>query len=253
MGRVAYNGSDADTSDVDRAFGANIEISTIRSPEQVFLSDMTPRKWLWSANVPPSEQLRQYIDKHQNVEEPSFAEIVESLDTNKLLLVSGPPASGKTLLANRLAEHIKATGRYTSVRICCYNTKKKITDAILLDIEKRFNVSDADNKIVHIIVGQFGRPDVRRRIIGFIEDLQTKFIFDVVFVEMQTTPSICFLLDQFRLQITRDANVIETPRRDIYKYFNSIKDIRADDVRFVLSYFEYPLVLREKKEMFYRY
>jgi Cdc6-like AAA superfamily ATPase len=198
------------------------------------------------------ESRRQYIDA-QTASEPNFADFVGATETNYIVLVAGPPVSGKTLLANRLLDYIRTNSPTTSGQIYKYSGKAKEVDKIAIDIVKKLNILESTGKFCTIITGQFGRPDVRDRVFGMIEELRANYIFEVVYVELKTPIEICRLFNQFRLQITRDKFLIETPAREIQKYFKYAKDVRDGSISFELSYIEFPFILREKEELFYYY
>lgn len=274
LGRVKNYLYTADKSDIDMAFCMNIQIHFIRSPQQIFLHDDTSRKWAWNNDIISVETRKHLIDyQKEKVEEVEFEDFVptgETTNGNRLIIVSGPPTSGKTLLANRIISYLKSNRMYSkrskniilnkipvsksvsSINKNLEKIKQRIDEYIYQSMETSVG-SDSVSGLNVILISTMGLQKIRKLYNNFIENTLNDWKFEVSIVEIKTTVDVCYLLNQFKLQITNDDKIIETSRRTIYNYFREYTDIRNDDLSFSYKFVEFPLVLREKKELYYNY
>jgi hypothetical protein len=266
LGRIKNYLYNKDDSDIDRRFAYNIGIKNIRSPEQIFMNDYSSRIWLWNSDIISPDCVKSIIkDQKTNGKEIPFSSFLQFnlLCPEQIIMISGPPLSGKTLLAHRIKDYISNSLNYTNnINILKLENGKNKVDKILLILKQQYedkieNSSaeiTGEEKIITIIVGEFGRKNLREPIVEFFKESYKNNVYkSIIFIEIQSTKNISMLLNQFRLQITNNSSIIETSIAIITSYFNSQTNILSDDLQQEIKYVKFPLFIREKKELFYLY
>ena len=227
-GRFSNNIYTKDRSDVDRAFSANIGMM-YRTPEQIFSKDTQIRNWAWNYIMTP-EQRRQLIQQQE--EEIPFEDFLV-FEPRNVILVVGPPSSGKTMLANRIQHFMEDRNpiiidinKFLKTAYCVQNMLHSVSesDTIVVDVGTKYNV---------------------QQYITALEDSDV----NIICVELQTTESVCMLLNQFKLQISKSP-IMETHPRTIKKFFAQ-KPLDLEEYNVIHTRF--PLILQEHPELFYRY
>ena len=84
-----------DFSCSDRKFAANCKMNFM-TPEEVFLGEKPTTKWTWGS-MDPKELLQKY-------EKPGKAVKIEPVKEQELVILMGPPASGKSTIAKAVFE-----------------------------------------------------------------------------------------------------------------------------------------------------
>jgi DNA 3'-phosphatase len=235
-----------DNSDIDRALCENIKIKIFKTPEQIFLNDYSIRNWSWNNKIISIDK-RIEIIKNQSDNEIIFSNFV-NLNKKQIIMISGPPCSGKTMLGNRIKRYI-----YDNI-----NNKNIIT----LDInyfnnqqECLYNLNDVLNNNrgdYVILIDTLGLQSIRKNYIDLIDEFDD--YYDIVFVDIITTKEICLLLNQFKLEISRSSNIKEIPTYIFNNYFinySKIENIKIENIK--IKYIEFPLILRKRDELFYHY
>ncbi len=231
-GRSATNKLFKDDSDIDKAFAANININFC-TPEQLFYKDNTPRSWQWRSNI-----IENILQLQKHIKEPEFNLFLED---NSIILISGPPCSGKTLLANRIKNY--------------YNEDASIIDVNNFDnrlIMKQYIQNYTHESKNIIIVDTMENENIRE--LYFAHSIQKK----IILIEIDTYRKVCEFLNKFKLQIAKSPKIEEYSTFVFNKYYNSYKSFSLEELNpniknEKIKYIKYPLVLRTRKEIFYHF
>ena len=242
-GRITEGLYNSDIDDIDRAFAYNNKINTFRTPEQIFADDITPRKWAWRG-----PKINDIMDKQVSLIEPKFDHYYE--DERCITFISGPPASGKTIL---------------SKRIYSYLTSKNENGSIIFDANSssRENIVKDFNNLVKAHNSKFGSLNINVIIVDTINDIkQREYYFNgikkilphikILYWEIETNIEVCTFLNKFKLQITKNPNIIEYPQYIFKKYFTAVNKIGPPHMN-NLRYIKFPLILRSRAELYYKY
>jgi len=220
----------ADMSSCDRAFASNVNVTFVT--ERLF-SGGAAKKWRW-LDMSMADR-RKYMERKEDEEPDVFAEAGDMAESRShLIMIVGPPACGKTLLARRLVEQWKENG--LDISRLTEKAKAADLDALL------------DDKKSVILEGRFARAKQRKKFLN----AAAKNGVPVLIVRMTTPLDLCALLSHIRVQ-TSDAidvahlikkYVPEDPHRDLYKNSVDLSMVRCID---------YPMVVRERKEYWLHY
>lgn len=235
-GRKATNKLFKDDSDADRAFANNLGMQFF-TPEQLFDKDQTVRTWQWQYY--PIENI---LNIQKNMTEPTFESFLED---NCIIMISGPPCSGKSLLANRI--------KYF------YSAQPPIID--INNFENRLIMRDyiqnyACDSNITIIVDIMENDDIRESYFTLFEDKH------IILIEINTYRKVCEFLNKFKLQITKSPKVEEYSSFVFNKYYKSYKPFSLSNKNIKknieknienIKYIEFPLILRTRKEIFYHF
>lgn len=258
-GRLQSSIFKKDLSDCDRAFASNIGISNFRTPNQVFANDSTQRQWKWSNDV-----IKSILDKQRLIIEPSFNDILGNFDikdikdiksneqqteqTQKLIVfISGAPTSGKTLMGNRIKGYLS-------------------DDTVIFDINNYASVNTMKDSIAHeldqqylkniIIINTLESPSKRYSYFSLLENRDIAQ-YQIKYIEMIVDRNVCEFLNLFRLQLTNSPILTLYKKSNYTDYYSNYKSISSqkisEKILHRLKYIKFPLLIRDRKEIFYHF
>ncbi len=263
-GRIKTYMYNADISDHDRAFAANIGINNFRTPNQIFCNDKTPRQWQWKYDV-----INDIMLKQKTITEISLNNIFnKDVLTNKkcfIVFIAGPPSSGKSCLGNRVKAEIKNISPYDTVilDIGAYNKRYELAGTFQRCISSGINSinndsSNIDNNIssniTNIIVIDFLENSAKRNVYfnfinSRIQDIDA--LYANVYIEIDTTRTVCEFLNKFDLQISKKNKELyrSYDYNEYYKSYSEFSSIQKIPIKFM----KFPLKIYLRKELFYHY
>lgn len=252
-GRLGSKYLKKDVSDCDRAFASNIGINNFRTPEQVFLNEQTSRQWKWVKNL----NVESIIKQQKSLIEPSFETIISGINlTNNIniIYITGPPTSGSTLLGNRINAFINKSGLLSEIiDINNYTSTSLMLEFITLQLKDLVN-----NPRILIIIDLLETTAKRLRHFGKIVDNTDKLI-NIKYIEMNATREVCEFMNKFRLQISKSSKIELTKPNAYNAYYRSYRPLIDNGLTMPLSkkidlkYISYPLIIRERPELFYKF
>jgi hypothetical protein len=274
-GRIKTTTQPADNI-TDRAFANNIGIKNFLTPNHVFLNDMSPRSWKWhNHNI----NIKDVVLKHKVLIEPSFNDILNdqvSSNTNqtnqnitKVIFITGPPTSGKTLLGNRIRMYLNDT----------YQKEQIARDVIILDVnnfehskqlikvltaELEHQLTENPQKYSDIIVIDTNENIYKRSLYFDIFTNKNSQIsknikkYKLKYIEIDIERNLCEYLNIFRLQISKSNTLKLIPKYIYNTYYNNYKKFSPKEIKDVslltiLKIVNFPFVIRERKELYYYY
>jgi len=228
-------------SDTDRAFAQNIGVRFVSG--RSFFLDKPESKWKWSTSLMSIEDRIKHIRKHKDETEPDVLENLEKLPTSEkhLIIIMGPPASGKTMLSKIISAKLKEkNGEEFKVNIV--NDQKK-------NPSKKFTkiITDSLFEQTTIIITKHAGYTQRNSYIK----MARKYEMPTLIIYVKTDYNICKILDQTKVQTSRDFSQELHPSQDYNtwkKTFESPGYVEDDVV--VL---EYPIILKFRQELKFRY
>lgn len=246
-GRLGSRYFKPDISDCDKAFASNIGISNFRTPEQVFRNDQTSRQWKWAKNL----NIQAVLNKQKTLVEQSFEAIIDKTD---IIYITGPPASGSTLLGNRINAFIQKSGHQSEI-IDINNYSNSI---LMLDFISRQVIDLTNNPRILIIIDYLETTAKRlKHFTTVIKNIER--VINVQYIEMNTPRDLCEFMNKFRLQISKSSK-IELTKQSIYNaYYRYYKPLIENGLTMSLpknidlKYISYPLIIRERPELFYKF
>lgn len=225
-GRLASSIFREDEYDYDRAFAHNIGL-TFRTPEQVILGDQTPRNWSWRLSID------EIIKEQRSQIEVPFENIFER-KSPYLIFIGGPPASGKTVLANRIKKYLG------NVNIFDINNYENIPQMLGV-------IKETAPEETTIIVDTLKNDQFRGLYLELFPGWSVRYI------ELSTSRKTCEFLNKFRLQISRSPKLEEYNKLAFNSYFESYRPPDVNKFGDDFKYIKYPLVLRKRDELYFHY
>jgi hypothetical protein len=263
-GRLETRVYKADESDIDRAFANNIKLSNFNTPSQIFLNDDNIRQWRWKSDI----NIKEILEKQKTLLEPSFStifndggDINEFLKKKCVVFISGPPTSGKSILCNRVESFLREIYKSINIEDAQFTILKSCNFKDTQDMIQLFGSRLLENTSHLFIVDTLEYNYKRNPYFKLINELppDIKKQKCIRYFEIETDRKICEFLNKFKLQITK--NIIKaTPA---YYYNNYYMQYRKPDFNIIygkdgdltvdFKYINYPLVLRHRPEIFYKY
>lgn len=227
-GRLSTQNFKADIYDSDRAFASNIGINFKTSDQ--FFNTSNPRQWNWKFNV-----IQKILSDQKILFEPSFDNIFKDHDgESHVIFITGPPTSGKTLMSSRVKSYVKNAIVYDINNFTDHN------QMILI-------IKEADKKDQNIIIVDTMESYKKRADYFAILDVD-----QIIYIEMDASRDLCKFLNLFKLQITK--NIVEaTPGYAYANYWKFYRPLSAEHKKNIETYVRFPLILRERKELFYHF
>jgi len=256
-GRLGSKYLKQDISDCDKAFASNIGVSNFRTPEQVFMCDLASRQWKWSKNL----NIESILKQQKTLVEPSFASIIDTKALNNIIYVTGPPTSGSTLLGNRINAFIQKAELVSEIiDINNYANTSLMLEFISLQVKDLHN-----NPRILIIIDSLETTSKRlRHFTTIVQNTNTNNntndeMINIKYIEINVTRDICEFMNKFRLQISKSSKIELTKPSAYNTYYRYYKPLIDNGITMPLSkkidlkYISYPLIIRERPELFYHF
>lgn len=227
-GRLATNKLYKDDSDIDRAFASNTKIQFF-TPEQLFKNDNTSRAWKWR-----DYSIERILMLQKYTVEPDFNTFLEQ---DVVIMVSGPPCSGKSLLGNRIKH-------YFDNNISIIDINNFENRMVMKDYIENYTF---DSKNV-LIIDTMENEVIRQLYFSLFHSKK------IIFIEIDTYRKVCEFLNKFKLQIAKSPKIEEYSSFVFNKYYNSYKPLLLkDNNNPIQKYIKYPLILRTREEIYWHY
>jgi hypothetical protein len=239
----------------DRAFAHNIGIANFITPQVAFSGDNIQRNWKWNPSI-----IGDFTIKHKTLVEMPMESIFENTGNNRVIFVTGPPTSGKTLLANRIREYLVGLNPNKSVDIFDinnYESMRQMVAVIRKDIDSQIkNKISKDIVIVHPMELNY----IRNMYFSIFEPIPVAVMkhYHIKYIEVDIERPLAEFLNMFRMQISRSNTLKPHSKYDYNTYYYrydkfDILKITLKKIIPALKYIRYRFVIREKPEMFYKY
>lgn len=238
-------------SDVDRAFAANIGVPFV-SHKLFFHGEDT--KWQWSRLIMPPDERLKYQRKQKKVVEPNMIEELMTLPSphNKyFIMVMGRPSSGKSTLIKRLEDDLmEKFGENFKYNIMKTDDDgKKKTMSKNGKYTKNFiqKIKDALFDSTVILHMKFSNYNSRNELI----EIARLYEIPTFIIYLTTPEKICRVMNFVKIQISKNFDqeyYLTSPFNEWQKKFE-YPDYYEKDVKMI----EYPMVLRFRQELKFRY
>jgi hypothetical protein len=227
----------ADYLDYDRAFASNVEVQFVTNR---LFNSIPERKWEWNRRLISFEQRQAYLAADESSEPDLISVIGEMAESSMyLIIVMGPPASGKSLLGRRIAADWE---QQMGSSLALMNTKHSMAK-----LDEKF---DARESV--LLEGRLGKAYQRRKYIN----KAAEYGAPILIVNLTTPRELCMLLYHISVQTTPVNK--KAAGRPTDTYFRSLNnphdDLHKGEVNTAqLRCVDYPMVVRERHEYWLRY
>lgn len=241
-------------SDVDRAFAYNLGLK-FTIPCSFFTKDILAIKWRWNNNVLNNNQKRELLETSKKLSEPDLFVELKKINTSKnptdtvVFLILAPPSSGKTTLCNRIKESWDKEMQH-------------ITNKLLITDRNNYTSSNQYYNAIDIFLQN-------NRSIIIKNDFYTECGYDNLFkllnkykiftlvINIDINHNIPYLLNCIKIQVSKYHTNERINFKKINEYYKrtDVDKISNRDIstHHNVLYINYPFVIRERKEFWYKY
>jgi hypothetical protein len=207
---------------VDRAFAQNIGISTIVTPAIYFKASQAKIEWNWPHHVmTPAQKKKLFV----YTGEPKFADFLFPGHVN-VVAITGPPCSGKTVLAKRVAQYINGT-------IC----KEEMPGVLGKSL---------------VYVGRAASAQDKQRVVEWLSARNTHGEApNIVWLEMEVPRVVAEFLRNLRVQISARSCPELLPYAEFKSYYRDLDSLSEAQVPSFITHMRFPLILKKIKELDY--
>lgn len=264
--------SKKDKSDRDRAFAYNINVQ-FWLPEQYFIGEKYRKipDWEWDQKILTPNEKKIIMKKSQqsktndSVTVNLFKKLINIQNKYQndyfVIILMGPPSSGKSVLSRYLA------GKWMyyfpdsyGIEIFEKNSPEYKTKRVTF----RKEVQNSIELATSVIIDDTHPSNKSRQIwIDMVKNLE----FDddqkpiIVIIEMDISVTVCRILNQVRIETTFNPqvkygkNIHEEPITNHYykKYNKFYEPVNEISKNVIVKHILYPVVLKDRKEFWYRY
>jgi len=208
---------------IDRAFAHNIGIKSVITPDLYFKRNDSQVEWYYPTSV-LTQRRKNKLFKFTG--EPLFADFLFPNHIN-IVIITGPPHSGKTILGRRLAQ-------YLGKCIICKNELPIVSGKSLIQISQSPTNFSKQKLFEWILEYNKGRESP-----------------NLVWIEMDTPRQLVEFLRHLRVQINRQS-CPELTHYDIIKdYYKVVEKLPNDKIPPAITHIQFPLVLKKIPELDY--
>jgi hypothetical protein len=220
---------------IDRAFAHNIGIQTVITPALYFKQTTLRVGWNWPTYVLTEAQKKKLFLFDG---EPRFSQFLCA--GQNLVVITGPPSSGKTILGRRIAQFVGG----------CTLCKNELPPA------KSFGTKS----IVHISSAPTARD--KEVLVKWLCDNGTGNAHvgtnraaapNLVWIEMNVSRQLAEFLRNLRVQISKQSCPALSPYTEIKNYYRHVEPLDDDKIPEVIKHLRFPLILKQIKELNYIY
>lgn len=224
---------------VDRAFAHNVGIQTVVTPELYFKLSTAKVSWNWPQHVITEAQKRKLF-LFQG--EPRFSQFLTT--GQNLVIITGPPNSGKTILGRRVAQFIGG----------CTICKNELPPAKSFGAKSIVHISCAPSarekeRLVKWLAEHIGRGELRERKIN--SERTTQSAVNLVWIEMAVPRQLAEFMRNLRVQISRQTCPSLAPYSEIKHYYKTVEPLDPDKIPAAITPIKFPLILKKIKELDY--
>jgi hypothetical protein len=207
---------------VDRAFAQNIGISTIVTPAIYFKTSQAKIEWNWPHHVMTPTQKKKLF---AYTGEPRFADFLFPGHIN-IVAITGPPCSGKTVLAKRVAQYINGT-------IC----KEEMPSVLGKSL---------------VYVGRAASAQDKQKVVEWLSARNTYGATpNIVWLEMEVPRIVAEFLRNLRVQISARSCPELLPYTEFKSYYRNLDSLPGMRVPSFITHMRFPLILKKIKELDY--
>jgi hypothetical protein len=206
---------------IDRAFAHNIGIKSITTPDLYFKRSDISIEWYYPANV-LTERKKNKLFKFTG--EPLFADFLFSKHIN-IVIITGPPHSGKTILGRRIAKYIGNC-------IICKNELPNVSGKSLVHISRSPTIYNKQKLFDWILSYNNNSPNL-------------------VWIEMDISRQLVEFLRHLRVQISKQTCPELTTYEEIKEYYKLVEKIEDNKIPSAITYIKFPLILKKIPELYY--
>lgn len=207
----------------DRAFANNIGITTITTPDIFFRSSNRIIEWSYPTYILTINQKKKLFKFNG---EPSFASFLAP-ECKNVIAITGPPHSGKTVLARRIALYLQNCDIYK-------NEYPNNVSKSMIHISTSPTYPDKINLLKWIIDNDIGSPNM-------------------VWIELDISKSIVELFRYLRVQINKKNNYILSDYSNITSYYKKLEFLPECTIPNNINHMIFPIVLKNIPELYYIY
>lgn len=217
----------------DRAFAYNIGIQTVVLPSLFFLSEPYKKiKWSWPKNVLTSinkKKIFQY-DNEQKFADFTFADHIN------IVIITGPPTSGKTILGQRICKFIG------NCQICKNEIPPIINGKSLVIINESPTLAEKQKMIYYLM--EYNKPYK-------LETTEKQTMPNLVWIEMNVSKQLVMFLRHLQVQVKKQSCPILRPNKDYTDYYKTFENLY--DMPPAITRIHFKLVLKKIPELEYIY
>ena len=244
---------------IDRAFANNINIP-FSTPENFFFDD---KKFiLWESDrrilTKPERYANMQSAKYINI--PIILDEINTLPQTKnyIIIVMGPPSSGKTTLATKIKRKWDADANKGIISIVSFNQTNCSEDKWIensgdkasdgKNISKEHNIASLINDNKSVIVELIYNKDS----IIYLIKKSIELKCSTLIIEIKTSSKMIHLLNHLTIQNAKDSNMVLIKKKEIDDYFAKYVEMNYKDIVCV-RHIHFPLILINSAELNYDY
>jgi hypothetical protein len=216
---------------IDRAFAYNIGIKTVTTPDLYFKHIKKKIEWYWPSYV-LLERRKKKLFLFDG--EPKFADFLFPNHIN-IVVITGPPNSGKTILARRISSYIGSS-------TICKDELPETTGKSLIHIGHAPSRSDKENLIKWLL--KLNKP---------YKSTDKLVMPNLIWIEMNLPRALVEFIRYLRVQMNYRTCPVLSSDSNIKNYYKSVESLSDDKIPSVITHIQFPLILKKIPELDYIY
>lgn len=232
---------------IDRAFAHNIGIKAITTPNLYFKRSMAQVEWNWPTTMLTERQKKKLF---RFTEEPKFADFLFAKYRN-IVIITGPPNSGKTILGRRIAQ-------YLGNCVVCKNeliSPAQSRGKSLVHISRSPTIGDKETLLNWLL--EYNKPfqltNKKKTNDQIINPESDNNSANLVWIEMDVPRAVVEFLRYLRVQISRQTCPELTQHGEIKEYYKTVEILPEDKIPSAITHMSFPLILKKIPELDYIY
>jgi hypothetical protein len=208
---------------IDRAFAHNIGINTVTSPKLYFKRTNTKLEWSWPKQVLTINQKKKLF---QYEGEPKFCDFLFSKHIN-IVIITGPPKSGKSILARRISQYLGDCNIYKNELPLEYKSQS----------------------LIHISCSPLSGDKIQ--LLEWINKLNKNELKNLVWIEIDIQKVLVEFLRYLHVEINKKSCPTLSSYLEIKDYYKNNEQLCEDKIPTNITHIKFPIILKKIPQLDY--